>query len=41
LDAIARLGGDICATIRDRFEMRTPGSKEVEMWRQGAGSAAF
>lgn len=24
LDAIARLGGDICATIRDRFEMPTP-----------------
>jgi flavin reductase (DIM6/NTAB) family NADH-FMN oxidoreductase RutF len=41
LDAIARLGGDTCATIRDRFEMRTPGSKEVEMWRQSAGSSAF
>jgi flavin reductase (DIM6/NTAB) family NADH-FMN oxidoreductase RutF len=38
LDAIARLGGDTCATIRDRFEMRTPGSKEVELWRQSAGS---
>jgi flavin reductase (DIM6/NTAB) family NADH-FMN oxidoreductase RutF len=24
LDAIARLGGDTCATIRDRFEMHTP-----------------
>ncbi|MBY3594787.1 flavin reductase family protein [Rhizobium bangladeshense] len=24
VDAIARLGGDICATIRDRFEMLTP-----------------
>jgi flavin reductase (DIM6/NTAB) family NADH-FMN oxidoreductase RutF len=24
LDAIARLGGDICTTTRDRFEMRTP-----------------
>jgi flavin reductase (DIM6/NTAB) family NADH-FMN oxidoreductase RutF len=24
LDAIARLGGDTCATIRDRFEMPTP-----------------
>jgi flavin reductase (DIM6/NTAB) family NADH-FMN oxidoreductase RutF len=24
LDAIARLGGDICTTIRDRFEMKTP-----------------
>jgi flavin reductase (DIM6/NTAB) family NADH-FMN oxidoreductase RutF len=38
LDAIARLGGDTCATIRDRFEMRTAGSKEVELWRQSAGS---
>ena len=24
LDAIARLGGDTCCTIRDRFEMATP-----------------
>lgn len=24
LDTIARLGGDTCSTIRDRFEMRTP-----------------
>jgi flavin reductase (DIM6/NTAB) family NADH-FMN oxidoreductase RutF len=24
LDAIARLGGDTCSTIRDRFEMLTP-----------------
>lgn len=24
LDAIARLGGDICTTIRDSFEMKTP-----------------
>ncbi|MBX4941576.1 flavin reductase family protein [Rhizobium binae] len=24
IDAIARLGGDTCATIRDRFEMLTP-----------------
>jgi flavin reductase (DIM6/NTAB) family NADH-FMN oxidoreductase RutF len=24
LDAIARLGGDTCATIRDRFDMATP-----------------
>lgn len=24
LDAIARLGGDICSTIRDRFDMKTP-----------------
>ena len=24
LDAIARLGGNTCSTIRDRFEMPTP-----------------
>jgi flavin reductase (DIM6/NTAB) family NADH-FMN oxidoreductase RutF len=24
VDAIARLGGDTCSTIRDRFEMLTP-----------------
>ncbi|MBB2839277.1 UNVERIFIED_ORG: flavin reductase (DIM6/NTAB) family NADH-FMN oxidoreductase RutF [Rhizobium etli] len=24
IDAIARLGGDTCATTRDRFEMLTP-----------------
>jgi hypothetical protein len=24
VDAIARLGGDICSTVRDRFEMLTP-----------------
>ncbi len=24
IDAIARLGGDVCSTIRDRFEMLTP-----------------
>jgi len=31
LDAIARLGGDTCATIRDRFEMPTPTLADVEM----------
>jgi flavin reductase (DIM6/NTAB) family NADH-FMN oxidoreductase RutF len=33
LDAIARLGGDICSTIRDRFEMKAPG---LESWRANA-----
>src|SRR6267143_1749033 len=28
LDAIARLGGNICSTIRDRFEMLTPTLEE-------------
>lgn len=31
LDAIARLGGDTCATIRDRFEMPTPKLMDFEM----------
>ncbi|WP_454625986.1 flavin reductase family protein [Bradyrhizobium cenepequi] len=30
LDAIARLGGNTCATIRDRFEMLTPTLDEYE-----------
>ncbi|WP_454620255.1 flavin reductase family protein [Bradyrhizobium cenepequi] len=30
LDAIARLGGNTCATIRDRFEMLTPTLAEYE-----------
>ncbi|MGY3616755.1 flavin reductase family protein [Bradyrhizobium sp. USDA 10063] len=30
LDAIARLGGNTCATIRDRFEMLTPTLGEFE-----------
>jgi flavin reductase (DIM6/NTAB) family NADH-FMN oxidoreductase RutF len=30
LDAIARLGGDTCATIRDRFEMPTPTLADFE-----------
>jgi flavin reductase (DIM6/NTAB) family NADH-FMN oxidoreductase RutF len=33
LDAIARLGGDTCATIRDRFEMKTP---RLDAWRAGS-----
>jgi flavin reductase (DIM6/NTAB) family NADH-FMN oxidoreductase RutF len=31
LDAIARLGGSTCSTIRDRFEMATP---TLDDWRQ-------
>jgi flavin reductase (DIM6/NTAB) family NADH-FMN oxidoreductase RutF len=30
LDAIARLGGNTCATIRDRFEMLTPTLEQFE-----------
>src|SRR5258708_23607988 len=30
LDTIARLGGNTCSTIRDRFEMATPTLPEVE-----------
>jgi hypothetical protein len=30
LDAIARLGGDTCSTIRDRFEMLTPKLEDIE-----------
>jgi flavin reductase (DIM6/NTAB) family NADH-FMN oxidoreductase RutF len=30
LDAIARLGGNTCATIRDRFEMLTPTLEDYE-----------
>jgi len=33
LDAIARLGGSTCSTIRDRFEMPTP---TLEQWREQA-----
>ncbi len=29
LDAIARLGGDTCATIRDRFDMATPPAESL------------
>ena len=29
LDAVARLGGDICSTTRDRFEMRTPTAESL------------
>ena len=31
LDAIARLGGNTCSTIRDRFEMRTPTLEDFEV----------
>jgi flavin reductase (DIM6/NTAB) family NADH-FMN oxidoreductase RutF len=33
LDAIARLGGNTCATIRDRFEMPTPSLVEIDAKR--------
>ena len=29
LDAIARLGGNTCSTIRDRFDMLTPTLEDV------------
>lgn len=31
LDAIARLGGDTCTTIRDRFEMKTPKASDFDL----------
>jgi flavin reductase (DIM6/NTAB) family NADH-FMN oxidoreductase RutF len=31
LDAIARLGGDTCATIRDRFDMKTPKAEDFSV----------
>jgi flavin reductase (DIM6/NTAB) family NADH-FMN oxidoreductase RutF len=31
LDAIARLGGDTCSTIRDRFEMLTPKLEDIDI----------
>jgi flavin reductase (DIM6/NTAB) family NADH-FMN oxidoreductase RutF len=31
LDAIARLGGDTCSTIRDRFEMLTPKLEDIDV----------
>lgn len=34
LDAIARLGGDTCCTIRDRFEMDTP---TLDAWQSMEG----
>ncbi|MGQ9367892.1 flavin reductase family protein [Azospirillum sp. ST 5-10] len=37
LDAIARLGGDVCSTTRDRFEMRTP---DLTHWTAAATDAA-
>jgi hypothetical protein len=30
LDTVARLGGNTCSTIRDRFEMPTPTLAEFE-----------
>jgi hypothetical protein len=30
LDTIARLGGNTCSTIRDRFEMPTPTLEEFD-----------
>jgi flavin reductase (DIM6/NTAB) family NADH-FMN oxidoreductase RutF len=33
LDAIARLGGDTCSTIRDRFEMATPTLMDIDALR--------
>jgi flavin reductase (DIM6/NTAB) family NADH-FMN oxidoreductase RutF len=35
LDAIARLGGNTCSTIRDRFEMMTPTLDEYYAGRSG------
>ena len=39
LDAIARLGGDTCATIRDRFEMSTPTLADFQKDRSGLPEA--
>jgi flavin reductase (DIM6/NTAB) family NADH-FMN oxidoreductase RutF len=36
LDAIARLGGSTCSTIRDRFEMATPVLAEWMMAKETA-----
>jgi flavin reductase (DIM6/NTAB) family NADH-FMN oxidoreductase RutF len=33
LDAIARLGGDTCSTIRDRFDMATPTLMDIDTLR--------
>jgi flavin reductase (DIM6/NTAB) family NADH-FMN oxidoreductase RutF len=40
LDAIARLGGDTCSTIRDRFEMATPTLAEFDASRADSPDAA-
>lgn len=37
VDAIARLGGDTCCTIRDRFEMATPSVEAVRFAERRAG----
>ena len=37
VDAIARLGGDTCSTIRDRFDMTTPSLAGWEARRSGTG----
>jgi flavin reductase (DIM6/NTAB) family NADH-FMN oxidoreductase RutF len=39
LDAIARLGGDTCTTIRDRFEMSTPTLDDFREDRSGLPEA--
>jgi hypothetical protein len=36
LDTIARLGGNTCSTIRDRFEMPTPTLAEFDASRAGS-----
>src|ERR1700759_982922 len=39
LDAIARLGGNTCSTIRDRFEMLTPTLDEFDAGRSRDGAS--
>jgi flavin reductase (DIM6/NTAB) family NADH-FMN oxidoreductase RutF len=41
LDAIARLGGDTCCTIRDRFEMATPTLEGWQSRRAASQALAF
>jgi flavin reductase (DIM6/NTAB) family NADH-FMN oxidoreductase RutF len=38
LDAIARLGGDTCSTIRDRFEMKTPKAADFDLGPSHGGA---
>jgi len=40
LDAIARLGGNTCSTIRDRFEMLTPTLEEYHSGLADRGGRA-
>jgi hypothetical protein len=40
LDAIARLGGNTCSTIRDRFEMLTPTLEEYHLGLTDRGDRA-